>query len=217
MRKHGEGQTAEVGGLSIAAPSTAQPDIRREDGHYYVYFYGTREALIAAGIAKPEWLPTDAVAYVRKDGVPVRKRSIRTVSNGRKIWACSYGRQGSDPQRVEQLRRAYATYDPTEGMTTSEKVLAGIGAGLTSFSDNMTRYTPAWFSSGTPEQKAERVELNLPLLKTQAGAAGYTVGVNTPLLLGRMADALRGRGISEISGGGTANSLGALYRRMTGY
>ncbi|MGE5525943.1 MAG: hypothetical protein ACM3SS_19680 [Rhodospirillaceae bacterium] len=96
MREHMEGQTADVGGLFIAPPSTAQPDIRREEGYNAVYFYGTREALIAAGIAKPEWLPTDAIAYVRKDGVPVRRRTVRTLANGRYIWAHTQDREGNE-------------------------------------------------------------------------------------------------------------------------
>lgn len=73
------------------------------------------------------------------------------------------------------------SYDPTEGMSTTEKLLVGIGQGITNVGRGVGQFIPArkdgkWTKLVTREDVEEARKLDAPLLKTGAGATGSVLG-----------------------------------------
>lgn len=93
--------------------------------------------------------------------------------------------EGTSPEQAQRMMEAHfapkrpapapAKFDPTEGMSTTEKVLAATGAGMASvgraigLGGVMEKY-------GLPGTKEEAQSIDAPLLATKAGKAGNFVG-----------------------------------------
>lgn len=113
-----------------------------------------------------------------------------------------------DPQPV---------YDPTEGMSTTEKLLAGTGAGMASvgralgLGSVMSRF-------GLPATKEEADQLDAPLMTTGAGKAGNFIGhlaATAPAMLVPGANTYTGAALIG-TGLGAATTEGGLADRAKG-
>lgn len=92
---------------------------------------------------------------------------------------------GTSPEQAQQMMAAHFTpkpqqpepakYDPTEGMSTADKVLAGVGSGMASvgravgLGSVLQRY-------GLPGTKEEADALDAPLMNTTSGKVGRFAG-----------------------------------------
>lgn len=67
-------------------------------------------------------------------------------------------------------------YDPTEGMSTAEKFLAGTGKAFVDVGRGVRQYLPKSLGGLTAEQIAEAKAIDAPLMRTGAGMAGNVLG-----------------------------------------
>ena len=68
------------------------------------------------------------------------------------------------------------TYDPTEGMSGTDKFLAGVGKAMTDVGRGVRQYLPESIGGLSNEQIQEARTLDQPLMNTGAGMAGNIVG-----------------------------------------
>lgn len=78
---------------------------------------------------------------------------------------------------AQQFRPKQPEYDPTEGMTTTQKVLAGIGKGMV----DVGRGIGQTFGLVSQEDIARARELDAPLMRTGAGQVGNVIGTAATL------------------------------------
>lgn len=74
--------------------------------------------------------------------------------------------------RIASIRNSRKTYDPTEGMTGTEKFLSGVGKGMT----DLARGAGQLVGIVSDEDIAESSRMDAPLMKTGAGKAGTLSG-----------------------------------------
>ena len=67
------------------------------------------------------------------------------------------------------------TYDPTEGMSGTDKFLAGAGKAMVDVGRGVRQYLPNSMGGLSNEDIAEARKLDAPLMKTGAGTAGNIV------------------------------------------
>jgi hypothetical protein len=67
-------------------------------------------------------------------------------------------------------------FDPTEGMSGTEKFLAGVGKAMTDVGRGVRQYLPEAIGGMTNEQIAQARALDAPLMNTGAGMAGNVFG-----------------------------------------
>jgi hypothetical protein len=68
------------------------------------------------------------------------------------------------------------SYDPTEGMSTAQKFLAGTGKAFVDVARGVRQYLPESVGGLTSKQIAEARALDAPLMRTGAGMAGNVLG-----------------------------------------
>lgn len=68
------------------------------------------------------------------------------------------------------------TYDPTEGMSGTDKFLAGAGKAMVDVGRGVRQYLPNSMGGLSNDDIAEARRLDAPLMKTGAGTAGNIVG-----------------------------------------
>lgn len=92
---------------------------------------------------------------------------------------------GTTPEQAQQMMAAHfrpkpeppepMNFDPTEGMSTADKVLAGVGSGMASVG-RAVGLGGAMSRFGLPGSKAEADALDAPLMNTTAGKVGRVAG-----------------------------------------
>lgn len=89
----------------------------------------------------------------------------------------------SQEQVIAAARKLFAqkaapqeSYDPTEGMSGTQKFLAGTGKAMVDLTRGVRQYLPESIGGLTNEQIAEARERDAPLMKTGAGVAGNIIG-----------------------------------------
>lgn len=86
-------------------------------------------------------------------------------------------RDGQRQQRVAaQMEQDRKTYDPTSGMSTFERTVAGYGSAVPRIIRGVRQYLPEAIGGMSPEQVAEANKLDEPLLNTTAGNVGNIAG-----------------------------------------
>lgn len=86
-------------------------------------------------------------------------------------------RDGQRQQRVAaQVEQDRKTYDPTIGMSTFERTVAGYGSAVPRIIRGVRQYLPEAIGGMSPEQVAEANKLDEPLLNTTAGNVGNIAG-----------------------------------------
>jgi hypothetical protein len=83
---------------------------------------------------------------------------------------------GREERRAAQLEADRATYDPTIGMSGTDKFLAGTGKAFADIGRGVRQYLPQSMGGLSNEQVAESRALDAPLMKTGAGVAGNVFG-----------------------------------------
>lgn len=107
-------------------PKRDLPGVKYGTGHYTNDYTGTKQALVAAGIAKPDWFPRKIAKMFRKDGRPFlrygrqktqRKYPVGNVTpetavlhgrdpSGKTIWTVTV----ADVQARAEAERRYQEY-----------------------------------------------------------------------------------------------------------
>lgn len=86
-------------------------------------------------------------------------------------------RDGQRQQRVAaQMEKDRQTYDPTIGMSTFERTVAGYGSAVPRIIRGVRQYLPEAIGGMSPEQVAEANKLDEPLMNTTAGNVGNIAG-----------------------------------------
>lgn len=86
-------------------------------------------------------------------------------------------RDGQRQQRVAaQMEKDRQTYDPTIGMSTFERAVAGYGSAVPRIIRGVRQYLPEAIGGMSPEQVAEANKLDEPLMNTTAGNVGNIAG-----------------------------------------
>lgn len=85
--------------------------------------------------------------------------------------------QNRDERVAMQQQKDRELYDPTKGMSTTDKVLAGIGKGIT----DLARGAGQWVGAVSRDDVAEARRLDAPLMNTKAGRVGEFVGKAVPV------------------------------------
>lgn len=84
--------------------------------------------------------------------------------------------QAAFSQKQAKSLAPQQTYDPTEGMSGTEKFLAGAGKAMTDIGRGVRQYLPSAIGGLSNEDIAEARRLDAPLMNTGAGMAGNVVG-----------------------------------------
>ena len=116
------------------------------------------------------------------------------------------GSSGMAEKRAAQLEADRKLYDPTIGMSGTDKFLAGTGKAFADIGRGVRQYLPESIGGLTNEQIAESRALDAPLMNTGAGMAGNVVG-NVALA----APAAMIPGAATIPG---AAAVGSIYGAM---
>lgn len=82
------------------------------------------------------------------------------------------------PPELSALKPGQQTYDPTEGMSGTQKFLAGVGKGMT----DVVRGGKQLLGMGTPEEHDEVKRRDAALTDTTAGMVGNVVGQAAPFM-----------------------------------
>lgn len=102
--------------------------------------------------------------------------------------------EGDVPPEVSKLKLNQPTYDPTEGMSGTQRFLAGVGKGMT----DVVRGGKQLLGMGTPEEYDEVKRRDAALTDTTAGMVGNVVGQAAPFMA------------TPVSGIARAGMLGAV-------
>jgi len=110
---------------------------------------------------------------------------------------------GYDIGKLDAPKAEMPTYDPTEGMSGTDKFLAGAGKAMVDVWRGVRQYLPNSMGGLSNDDIAEARKLDAPLMKTGAGTAGNIVG-NVAMA----APSVMIPGAATVTGGAT---IGALY------
>lgn len=113
-------------------------------------------------------------------------------------------------QQAQTQAAPEPSYDPTEGMSGTQKFLAGTGKAMTDVVRGVRQYLPENFGGMSNAEIEDARRLDAPLMKTGAGMAGNIVGnvaMTAPLALIP--------GASTIPGGATIGALTGLLQPGT--
>jgi hypothetical protein len=140
---------------------------------------------------------SDLMALQSGDLSKVSFQGLSAISNQTKA-------QGRAQREAAQLEQDKKLYDPTAGMSGTDKFLAGAGKAMSDLAMGARQYLPESLGGVSNEQIEERRKLDAPLMQTGAGQAGNVVGnvaMAAPSMLIPGANLLRG-GIAIGAGTG---------------
>lgn len=111
----------------------------------------------------------DLMALQSGDLSKVSFQGLSHISNETKA-------QTKSAAAAKQLEESRALYDPTKGMSGTEKFLAGTGKAMSDLAMGVRQYLPESMGGVSSGEIEQRRKLDQPLMNTGAGQAGNIVG-----------------------------------------